>query len=159
MLCASGDAPGHPERQECLSSQGKAFGKCLQLQSEGLPGWGLWTFFSQCGTAKRNNSQVSSRLLICAQDLALSSAISISPLSPQRPSSPIPLPSPTHSRKAFVQSGITPAVRQDDQTLVFQPLRGCFFKTFPEFHKSLELSKAVRSSKEATSTRYTGKFQ
>lgn len=91
---------------------------------------------------------------------SLSPLPSPSPLfPPQRPSSPIPLPSPTHSRKAFVQSGITPAVRQDDQTLVFQPLRGCFFKTFPEFHKSLELSKAVRSSKEATSTRYTGKFQ
>lgn len=89
----------------------------------------------------------------------LSPLPSPSPLFPPHSAPPPPYPSPTHSYKAFVQNDTTPAVRQDNQTLVFQSLKGYFFKTFPEFHKSLELSKAVRSSKEATSTRYTGKSQ
>lgn len=131
--------------------RGKPWVSVSSYSQKASPGGG-------CGTAKKSNSQVSSRLLTCAQDFALSSAISISPLSPQqRPSSLYP--SPTHSYKAFVQNDTTPAVRQDNQTLVFQSLKGYFFKTFPEFHKSLELSKAVRSSKEATSTRYSGKSQ
>ena len=147
----SGDAPGHPERQECLSSQGKALGKCFQAQSEGLPGGGCGA--SSVSVVQRRRMTLGFLLAsVCVLRTSLSPLPSPPPLfPPQCPFFPV-----LHSHKAFVQNDTTPAVRQDGFPV---PIKGCFFKTFSEFHKSLQLSKAVISSKEATSTRYIGKFQ